>query len=87
MDGKLDRLIHADHGRELSFMEAREDARDARLGRIEDDLDALAKTSDKTAEKLWKVAIVVALILGAVQAAGVDLPVDAVQDGIEIPGD
>lgn len=66
IESKLDGLVKANHGETIAVMLEQAKGRDR-------DIKALKERADQTTEKFWKVAIVIALILGALQGIGVDL--------------
>ena len=66
MEKKIDQLVEADHGGSLAVMKVEARARDKEIAE-------LRTSANQTTEKFWKVAIVIALILGALQGVGIDL--------------
>ena len=80
IEDKIDKLVEADHGGTIAVMREQAKARDREIKGLKEQTTSLEKTASETTEKFWKIAIVIALILGALQGLGVDLT------GV-IPGD
>src|SRR5690554_2519453 len=72
IEEKIDKLVAADYGESLAILKEQAKSRDREIAALRDTAKELSAASEKTSEKFWKIAIVIALILGALQGLGVD---------------
>lgn len=67
IEEKIDKLSEKDYQSVIAVMREQAKVRDR-------EIEILKEKADQTTEKFWKVAIIFALLLGALQGIGIDIP-------------